>query len=52
MNTISDAAKALAQRSVEARRKKWGGEGFRKKMKAWGKLGGRPPKKGAKHHGS
>jgi hypothetical protein len=55
MDSISSAAKALARRSVEARRKKWGGQGFRQRMRMWGKkggkygkLGGRPPKKEGK----
>ena len=38
----SEAARMLALRSVEARRAKWGADGFTKKMQAWGKLGGRP----------
>jgi hypothetical protein len=49
MNTASEAAKALAQRSIAARRLKWGEEGFRERMRAWGKLGGRPPKKGKRN---
>jgi hypothetical protein len=48
MKKTSDAARELARRSVEARKKKWGKKGFRERMRAWGKLGGRPPKKGAK----
>jgi hypothetical protein len=46
MTTASEAAKELAKRSVAARRHKWGKAGFRKKMQEWGKLGGRPSKKG------
>jgi hypothetical protein len=42
MGKASDAARELAKRSVLARRLKWGEEGFRKKLQAWGKLGGRP----------
>jgi hypothetical protein len=45
MATVSEAARELAKRSIAARRLKWGDEGFRKRMRAWGKLGGRPPKK-------
>jgi hypothetical protein len=45
MATINEAARELAKRSVAARRLKWGKAGFRKKMQAWGKLGGRPPKR-------
>lgn len=36
----------LGKRSASARRKKWGEKEFERRMKAWGKLGGRP--KGAK----
>lgn len=42
MKKATEAARELAKRSVESRRRKWGEEGFRKKMQAWGKLGGRP----------
>jgi hypothetical protein len=46
MKKTSDAARELARRSVEARKQKWGKKGFSERMRAWGKLGGRPPKKG------
>jgi hypothetical protein len=49
MGKASEAAKELARRSVAARRRKWGAVGFREKMQAWGKLGGRPPKKGKRN---
>jgi hypothetical protein len=42
MDKSSEAARTLAQRSVEARQKKWGKKGFRERMREWGKLGGRP----------
>lgn len=42
MGKASEAARELAKRSVAVRRMKWGVEGFREKMQAWGKLGGRP----------
>lgn len=48
MRTTTKAAKELARRSVRARRLKWGSEGFRARMREWGKLGGRPPKGGKK----
>jgi hypothetical protein len=48
MNKISEAARQLAKRSIAARRLKWGEVGFRKKMQAWGKLGGRPRTKKGK----
>ena len=50
MTKASDAARDLARRSVAARRLKWGEEGFRKRMQAWGKLGGRPRSKKGKRH--
>jgi hypothetical protein len=46
MTKTSEAARQLARRSVAARRQKWGKEGFRERMQVWGKLGGRPPKRG------
>jgi hypothetical protein len=49
MSKASEAARELAHRSVTARRRKWGKEGFRERMQAWGKLGGRPPKKGKRN---
>jgi hypothetical protein len=45
MNKTSEAARMLARKSVEARKRKWGEKGFQAKMRTWGKLGGRPPKK-------
>jgi hypothetical protein len=46
MRVKNKAAVALAMLSVAARRRKWGKNGFRKKMQDWGQLGGRPRKKG------
>jgi hypothetical protein len=43
---MSILGKQGGKRSVEERRKKWGGRGFTKKMRNWGKSGGRPPKEG------
>ena len=59
----SEAAQALAQRSVKARKEKWGEDEFQRRMQEWGKLGGRPksnsPKsradrkqKGGQEHGA
>ena len=42
----SSAASLMGKRSAKARVKKWGKEEFTRKMRAWGKLGGRP--KGSK----
>jgi len=42
---VNEAASALGKRSAEVRREKWCNLEFVKKMRAWGKLGGRPSKK-------
>ena len=39
---IRKAAEALARRSVEARKRAWGEDEFRNRMREWGKMGGRP----------
>jgi hypothetical protein len=49
MSKASAAARALARRSVAARRQKWGEKEFVRRMRKWGKLGGRPPKKGKRN---
>ena len=49
MSKASVAAKELAKRSIRARREKWGEKEFVRRMREWGKLGGRPPKKGKRH---
>ena len=41
---ISEVMSLMAQRSVEARKKAWGKREFKRRMKEWGKLGGRPKK--------
>jgi hypothetical protein len=41
---VNEAASALGKRSAEVRRAKWGNKEFTKKMREWGKLGGRPKK--------
>lgn len=38
----SEAARLLARRSVRARREAWGEPEFTRKLREWGKLGGRP----------
>jgi hypothetical protein len=40
----NQAARLLAKRSVKARRARWGDEGFARRIREWGKLGGRPRK--------
>jgi hypothetical protein len=32
----------MARRSVEARKRAWGEDEFRNRMREWGKMGGRP----------
>jgi hypothetical protein len=41
---LVDAASALGRRSAEVRQKKWGKKEFKKRMREWGNLGGRPKK--------
>ncbi len=47
---VNEAASLLGKRSAAVRKRKWGKKEFERKMREWGKLGGRPPKgkKGAK----
>jgi hypothetical protein len=45
---LSEAASLLGHRSAEARRKKWGKKEFQRRMREWGKLGGRPKGSGKK----
>jgi hypothetical protein len=42
MDTIKEAASCMGRRSAEARVKTWGKKEFARKMREWGKLGGRP----------
>ena len=41
---ISEVMSLMGKRSAAAREKKWGKAEFKTRMKAWGKLGGRPRK--------
>ncbi len=41
---VNKAASALGKRSAEVRQKKWGKREFVKRMREYGKLGGRPKK--------
>jgi hypothetical protein len=45
---VSDAASLMGKKSAEARREKWGEKEFLRRMKAYGKLGGRPKGSGKK----
>ena len=48
---VNKAASALGKRSAEVRQKKWGKKEFIKRMREWGKLGGRPKKSESKRKG-
>ena len=39
---VREAARALARRSIEARKRAWGEDGFRNRLREWGRMGGRP----------
>jgi len=41
---VNEAASTLGKRSAEVRQKKWGKREFLKRMREYGKLGGRPRK--------
>ena len=41
----------MGKRSAEARAKKWGKAEFNRRMREWGKLGGRPKGSGKKKGG-
>jgi hypothetical protein len=45
---LSKAASLMGRKSAEARKKKWGQKEFVRKMRKWGKLGGRPKGRGKK----
>ena len=42
MTDINKAASLMGRKSAEVRKKKWGKKEFTRKMREWGKLGGRP----------
>jgi hypothetical protein len=42
MTDLNKAASLMGRKSAEARKKKWGKKEFVRKMREWGKLGGRP----------
>jgi hypothetical protein len=48
----SEAARLLARKSVRVRREKWGDAEFVRRMREWGKLGGRPRMKKGKRDGN
>jgi len=48
MNDVAKAASLMGRKSAESRRKKWGKQEFLRRMREWGKLGGRPKGSGKK----
>ena len=45
---VNQAASLMGRKSVEARKKKWGKKGFVRRLREWGRLGGRPKGSGTK----
>jgi len=45
---LNEAASLLGKRSAYARREKWGKAEFKRRMREWGNLGGRPRGSGKK----
>jgi hypothetical protein len=45
---MNEAASLLGKRSADVRREKWGKTEFERRMREWGKLGGRPKASGIK----
>ena len=48
MTNISKAASLMGRKSAKARTAKWGRKEFVRRMREWGKLGGRPKGSGKK----
>jgi hypothetical protein len=48
MSRVSKPASLMGRKSAEARAKKWGKQEFVRKMREWGRLGGRPKGSGKK----
>jgi hypothetical protein len=42
MTDVSRAASLMGKKSAQVRTKKWGKKEFVRRMREWGKLGGRP----------
>jgi hypothetical protein len=51
MTEIGRAASIMGRRSAQSRIKKWGRREFLRKMREWGKQGGRPKGSGKKPKG-
>jgi len=48
----SDAASLMGRRSADVRKKRWGEKEFTRRMREWGKLGGRPKGSGKNKGGA
>ena len=48
---MNEAASLLGKRSARVRRKNWGKAEFERRLREWGKLGGRPKGSGKKEKG-
>jgi hypothetical protein len=48
MTDVSKAASLMGRKSAKARAAKWGKKEFVRRMREWGKLGGRPKGSGKK----
>ena len=48
MTKVSQAASLMGRKSAKVRRKKWGKDEFVRRMRGWGKMGGRPKGSGKK----
>lgn len=51
MSEMKKAASLMGHKSAEVREKKWGKKEFLRRMREWGKLGGRPKGSGKKKGG-
>jgi hypothetical protein len=51
MTEVSKAASLMGRKSATARAAKWGKKEFVRKMREWGKLGGRPKASGKEAKG-
>lgn len=52
MKRVSKAASLMGKKSADSRRKQWGEREFTRRMREWGKLGGRPKGSGKKKGGA
>jgi hypothetical protein len=52
MTSVSQAASLMGRKSAEVRKRKWGEKEFVRRMREWGKLGGRPKGSGRKKGGA